>query len=333
MPTILCAMSRGVYERMMTPALEAELYAMGEILDGRDAERLSEEEYGALWAQADAALTGWGVRPPTPEMVGNPPRVQIVCHTAGSVKMFPRELIERGVVITTMRAVIARTVAEFCLMNACILLRRYLFFVDSSPERKAFFGPETRRPLNETLFDKTVGIVGFGYVGRALRGLLVPFGCRVLVHDPYLPAEAAARHNVESVDLPTLLRESKVISLHAPDIPETQGMIGAKELELLQDGAILLNSARGRLIDTEALTAALRTGRFFAAIDVTDPEPLPPNHPLRTLPNVLFTPHVAGPTLDEYPRMARTGLDELARFFRGEPPLYPVSLHEYDLTT
>jgi len=326
-------MSSWTYEHFMTPELEAALHALGQILDGRDADKLSAEEYGALWARADAALTGWGVRPPTPDMAGNPPHVKIICHTAGSVKMFPREWIERGVIITTARAVIARTVAEFCLMNACILLRRYLFYIDSKPERQAFFGPKTRRPPNETLFEKTVGIIGFGCVGKAFRELLVPFGCRVLVYDPYFAQEDASRFHVEPVDLPTLLRESKIISLHAPEIPETEGLIGAKELELLQEGAILLNSARGRLIDTEALVAALRTGRFFAAIDVTDPEPLPLDHPLRSLPNVLFTPHIAGPTFDEYPRMARTGLEELARFFRGEPPLYPVSLRDYDLMT
>jgi phosphoglycerate dehydrogenase-like enzyme len=107
-------------------------------------------------------------------------------------------------------------------------------------------------------------------------------------------------------------------------------MIGEKELALLTDGAIFLNSARGRLVDTAALTAALQTGRFCAAIDVTDPEPLPPDHPLRSLPNVLFTPHIAGPTEDDVPELTRMALTDLARFLRGEPPLYPISLEAYD---
>lgn len=102
-------------------------------------------------------------------------------------------------------------------------------------------------------------------------------------------------------------------------------------MALLSDGAIFLNSARGRIVDTDALTAALKTGRFFAAIDVTDPEPLPPDHPLPKLPNVVFTPHVAGPTEDDLPQLTHTALNDLARFLRGEPPLYPISLEAYDI--
>ncbi|HZO90259.1 MAG TPA: hydroxyacid dehydrogenase [Chthonomonadaceae bacterium] len=331
MPTILCAMPENTYRRMMTPELEAELRALGEVIYCPNAREMSEEEYGALWAKADAALTGWGVRPPTPAMLDRAPNLRIISHTAGSLRMFPRYALEKGIVITTARAAIARTVAEFCLMNACILLRRYLYYLDSDPARKAFFSPEGSTPYNETLHDKTVGLIGFGCIGRLFREKLRPFDCRVLVHDPYMTPEEAARHQVELTDLPTLLRTSKVVSLHAPDIPQTRHMIGAQELALLQDGAIFLNSARGRLVDTEALTEALRTGRFFAAIDVTDPEPLPPDHPLPKLPNVLFTPHVAGPTQDEYPQLTRMALTDLARFLRGERPLYAITPEAFDL--
>jgi phosphoglycerate dehydrogenase-like enzyme len=331
MPTILCAMPERTYRRMMTPELEAELHALGEIVPCPQANDLSEEEYSAFWEKADAAFTGWGVRPPTPAMLDRATNLRVISHTAGSVRMFPRYALEKGIVITSARAAIARTVAEFCLLNALILLRRYLYLVDSAPARKAFYGRDGAAPTSETLYGKTVGLVGFGYIGKLFRNLLAPFGCRVLVYDPYLSAEEALRLEVERTDLPTLLRSSKVVSLHAPDIPATRGMIGAKELALLQEGAVFLNSARGRLVDTEALTAALQTGWFFAAIDVTDPEPLPPDHPLRTLPNVLFTPHLAGPTEDELPEMTRMALTDLRRCLDGEAPLYPISPEAYDI--
>ena len=219
-------------------------------------------------------------------------------------------------------------------MNTLVLLRRSLYFLDGDPARKAFFATDngTAAPRNETLYGKTVGLIGFGHVARLFRRHLTPFGCRVLVHDPYLSPDDAAREGVEHVpDLATLLRTCKVVSLHAPDIPATHSLIGASELALLQDGAIFLNSARGRLVDTNALTEALQTGRFFAAIDVTEPEPLAADHPLRTLPNVLFTPHIAGPTDDELPELTRMALTDLKRFLNGEPPLHPVSLAAYDL--
>lgn len=308
MPTILCAMPEHTYRRMMTSEREAELHALGEVVFAFDAKEQSEDAYGALWENADAALTGWGVRPPTPAMLERTARLRIISHTAGSVRMFPRMALERGIVITNAQAAIARTVAEFCLMNAILLLRR------------------SRR----TLYGKTVGLVGFGHVGRLFRRLLDPFGGRVLVSDPALSDEEAAQHEVERTDLPTLLKSSLVVSLHAPDIPATRGLIGAGELALLSDGTVFLNSARGRLVDTDALTAALTTGRFQAAIDVTDPEPLAEDHLLRTLPNVLWTPHQAGPTDDELPELTRTALTDLARFLRGETPFHSVSLAQYD---
>ncbi len=331
MPTILCAMPESTYRRMMTPELEAEFESLGDILRCPNARDLSEEEYGALWARADAALTGWGVRPPTPEMLDRAPNLRIISHTAGSLRMFPRYALEKGIVITTARAAIARTVAEFCLMNTLILLRRYQYYLDSDPARKAFLLPEGQRLPTQTLYGKTVGLIGFGFIGKIFRRLIAPFGCRVLVTDPYVTPEEAEHFQVTLTDLPTLLQTSRIVSLHAPDIPATHGLIGAKELALLQDGAIFLNSARGRLVDTEALLTALQTGRFFAAIDVTDPEPLPPGHPLPTLPNILFTPHVAGPTEDELPEMTRMALTDLGRFLRGETPLYPITLEGYDI--
>lgn len=291
---------------------------------------MTEEDYGALWEKADAAFTGWGVRAPTHAILDRAANLRIISHSAGSVRMFPRYALEKGVIITNAQRAIARSVAEFCLMNALILLRRSLYFSDTNSSRKHYYAPDGAAPASETLFGKTVGLVGFGYVGRHFRRLLIPFGCRVLVHDPYLSEEDARQEEVERTDLATLLQASKVISLHAPDIPSTRGMMGGGELALLQNGAILLNSARGRLIDTEALTVALQTGRFFAAIDVTEPEPLPSDHPLRTLPNVLFTPHIAGPTQDELPELTRMALTDLRCVLDGESPLHPVSLESYD---
>src|SRR5205823_4979279 len=162
---------------------------------------------------ADVAVTGWGVRAPTADMLAGSP-LKAICHTAGSVRMFPRAIIEQGIVVTTARAAIARTVGEYCLLSAMLMLRRLA---------EVLSAPASEKPRNETLFGKTVGLVGYGCVGREFRELLRPFGCRVLVHDPFLSDTAAVREDVESVSLPDLLHTSKIVSLHAPDIPETRG--------------------------------------------------------------------------------------------------------------
>ena len=310
MTTILCAMPEPTYRRMRLPEQEAALRSFGTVVFCLDAGTLSEADYGALWRDADAVLTGWGTRPPTPAMLDQAPRLRVISHTAGSVRWLPRYALEKGIIVTTAQPAIARTVAEYCLLSALTLLRR-------------------RRP-SETLYGKAVGLVGFGHVGRLFRELLVPFGCRVVVCDPALREEDAARLVVEPSDLAGLLACSKVVSLHAPDIPATRGLIGAHELGLIPDGAVFLNSARGRLVDTEALTGALQTGRFDAALDVTEPEPLPPDHPLRALPNVQLTPHIAGPTDDDLPEMTRLALADLARVLGGQSPLHPVSPETYD---
>lgn len=327
---ILCTMPEGTYRRMFTPELEAELEALGRVVHCRNADELTEHAYTELWRKADAAVTGWGTRHATPAMLEAAQDLRIICHTAGTVRGVPRQALERGVVVTSARSAIARTVAEFCLMHAILLLRRMPAYIDRDPARRAALG-DAARPASRTLWEKTVGLVGYGHVAREFRALLAPFDCRILVHDPYLSPEAAADARVSPVALDELMARADVVSLHLPDIPETRNLIGRAQLRALRDGAILINSARGRVVDTDALTDELRTGRLLAAIDVTHPEPLPEDHPLRRLPNVIWTPHVAGPTDDDLPHLTRTALADLRRFLSGEEPLHAVSLAAYDL--
>ncbi|MDQ2798908.1 MAG: hydroxyacid dehydrogenase [Armatimonadota bacterium] len=318
MTKILCTMPELTYRRMRLPEQEADLNALGEVVFCLDAKTMGEQEYDALWENADAVLTGWGTRPPSPAVLERAKNLRVISHTAGSVRWLPRRALECGIIVTSAQAGIARTVAEYCLLSAILLLRRHSDLLAGG------------RPPTETLYGKTVGLVGFGHVARLFRQLLVPFGCRALVSDPALSEEDTIRFAVERTDLPTLLASSKIISLHAPDIPSTRGLIGARELALIADGAVFLNSARGCLVDTDALTDALKTGRFAAALDVTEPEPLPLDHPLRGLPNVVLTPHIAGPTDDDLPEMTRMALDDLARVLGGVPPRRPISLETYD---
>ena len=318
MTTILCTMPEATYHRMRLAEYEAALRALGAVVFCLDAKTLDEQDYGALWEQADAVLTGWGTRPPPIASLERAKNLRVISHTAGSVRWLPRRALECGIIVTSAQAGIARTVAEYCLLSAVLLLRRHAALLAGRPSP------------TETLYGKTVGLVGFGHVARLFRQLLVPFGGRVLVSDPALSAEDAITFGIERTDLPTLLARSKVISLHAPDISGTRGLIGARELALMPDGAVFLNSARGRLVDTEALTDTLVTGRFSAALDVTEPEPLPTDHPLRGLPNVVLTPHIAGPTDDDLPEMTRMALDDMARVLGGLSPLHPISPETYD---
>lgn len=322
--TILVAMSETAYNQVISAESERRLASLGDVhlcLNGRT---LTETDYASAWQHADVALTGWGVRPPSADLAADLPRLRAICHSAGSVRMFPRGLIETGVVVTSARAAIARTVAEFCLMCALSLLRRL-------PEHLALSRDSRNdRPPTRTLYGKTVTLFGLGHVARHFRELLRPFGVRVIAVDPYLAAEEAAKLGVELAPLTVALEEADVVSIHAPDIPGTRGLIGAGELALLRDGAVFINTARGRIVETQALTDTLATGRIYAALDVTDPEPLSADHPLRGLPNVALTPHVAGPTTDELPRLGEMAVEDLERIVRGRSPVWPIDLAAYD---
>jgi D-3-phosphoglycerate dehydrogenase len=161
----------------------------------------------------------------------------------------------------------------------------------------------------------TIGLVGYGAIGSRVAAALRAMGATVLVADPYA--------DVESVPLDELLRRSTVVSLHARLTDETRGMIGARELALMPAGSVLVNCARGGLLDYHALAKALTDGHLFgAAVDVYDEEPLPAGHPLREAPNVVMTPHLAGASRAVAARAARMVGVEAARWLAGEPPLH-----------
>jgi D-3-phosphoglycerate dehydrogenase len=165
---------------------------------------------------------------------------------------------------------------------------------------------------------RTAGLVGLGAVGRALRWRLEGLGLQVLAYDPY--AEDATS------SLEEVLERSDVISMHAVVTPETTGIIGAEQLARMKDGVIFLNTARAALHDTDALVAALRSGKVGSAgLDHFEGEMLPVDHPLATMDNVVLTPHIGGATYDTEANHSRLIADDLARLLAGDPPLHIVN--------
>jgi phosphoglycerate dehydrogenase-like enzyme len=175
---------------------------------------------------------------------------------------------------------------------------------------------------------KVVGIVGASRIGRLVLERLRPFDFELLVHDPYLAPGEAEALGAEPAELDALLRRSDVVSLHAPSLPETEHLLDRRRLALLRDGAVLVNTARGALVDPAALADELVAGRLDAVLDTTDPEILPPDSPLYDLPNVFLTPHIAGAMGTETRRLAALALDEIERLARGEPLAHEVRLED-----
>lgn len=173
------------------------------------------------------------------------------------------------------------------------------------------------------LYEKTVGLVGYGAVGRLVAGYLDAFGSRILAYDPWAEGDPSP---AVLVDLETLMRESDVVSIHARLSNETHHLIGRPELALMKPSAILVNTARSGLIDEEALVWALSERRIMgAALDVFNTEPLPADHPLAKLDNVTVTPHLAGSTIDAFRNSPKLMAGHLMRMFQGDKELPVVN--------
>jgi phosphoglycerate dehydrogenase-like enzyme len=241
------------------------------------------------------------------EIMTSFPRLSVVqTLTAGYEHVLP--YLPDGVTLCNARGVHDASTAELAVTLTLASLRRIPEFVRAQQREEWAFG------LYDALADKTVLLVGYGSVGKAVERRLEPFECDVL------RVARTARDGIAGFDaLPSLLRRADVVILTVPLNDETRRMVDADFLASMRDRALLVNVARGGVVDTDALLAELRSGRLTAAVDVTDPEPPPPRHPLWTAPGLLISPHVGGSTTAFEPRARRLVLAQLERFAAGEP--------------
>jgi phosphoglycerate dehydrogenase-like enzyme len=217
-------------------------------------------------------------------------------------------------------------VAEWALALIILSLR------NAGEQFRHMVAPEAyRRPRTDfgyrhgELFGKRVGLIGCGHIGRRLISFLKPFQCSIRVCDPFLAKELPDALGFRLTSLDRVFSESDVVVCLAPLTPQTRRMIGRRELDLLQPGAVFVNVSRGAVVDPEALIARLQRGDIVAGIDVFDPEPIPADSPIKGLPNVFLTPHIAGVTAASQTRFFTLMVDELERHFQGDETLYDLS--------
>lgn len=301
----------------------AVLHRIGELVACDPAlvvDRFDDPRLEGRLADVEVLITGWGCPAIDVPALDAMPKLRAVLHAAGSVKghLCP-EVWERGIAVSSAAAANAVPVAEYAL-GAILLAGKGAFGLRERYRREQKFELGFIHP-DVGNYGRTVGIVGASRIGRQVIDLLRPLDFRLQVYDPY-----AQDLDVPVVDLATLLATSDIVSVHAPSTPETYQLLGRDQLALMPDGATIVNTARGQLVDTEALIAELRSGRLAAVIDVTDPEPLPPGSPLFKLPNAFVTPHIAGSHGNELTRLGACVADELQRFLAGDPLRFPVTL-------
>lgn len=302
------------------------LHELAELADPVWTDDLDGPAVRARLARAEVLLTSWGCPELTAGRLDAAPELRAVFHCAGSVRPIVSDAVwKRGLLVTSAAEANATPVAEYTL--AAIIFagkKAHLLAAQSRQQPADWYAVNHRDDLSN--YGRTIGIVGFSRTGRRVVDRLRALDtAEVLVTDPYADAAAVAAAGGRLVALDELLARAEILSLHLPELPETRHAIGARELALLPDGATVINTARGSVIDTAALERECATGRLHAILDVTDPEPLPPGSVLATLPNVMITPHIAGSLGTETRRMTAQALDELQRYVEGTPPLDNVT--------
>jgi phosphoglycerate dehydrogenase-like enzyme len=313
---------------VFAPIIAPAAWAIGEALlpAGFSIEILSKDEKRRA-GQLEAAEFFMGFRSgliaSDYERLGNIKLIQVL--SAGYDGVDLETLRELGIPLSNNGGANSYAVAEHAIMLMLAVYRQLPDLdrlVKSGKWKSSRFGEEEEHEIA----GKTIGIVGLGMIGKTLARRLAGFEVKLLYTDPVRPApEEAAKLGVTYCELDELLRESDIVTLHAPFDATTHRIINARTLGLMKRDAVLINCARGELVDEAALYTALKERRIWAAgLDTYDPEPPKPDNPLFTLPNIVLTPHAAGPTWESWPKRFGNSYANVQRVARGEAPLWVV---------
>lgn len=317
----LLAMSATVADELITPGAARRLTALADVDPS-----VVVEDFASVIGLADVEvlITGWGCPTIDADVLSRAPRLRAIIHTGGSVKHHvTQECWDRGIAVSSAVEQNAIPVAEYTLAAILFSQKRILEVSRRYRDGRRQESWASAFPSMGN-YRRVVGIVGASRVGRRVIELLGPFDVEILLADPSVDEVEASRLGATLVELDDLVRACDTVSLHAPSLPETARLLDRRRLALMRDGAVLINTARGALVDEAALTEELTSGRLHAVIDVTEDEVLAADSPLYDLPNVLLTPHLAGSMGDELTRLVDHALDELERWCAGRPFASPV---------
>ena len=326
-PVIAITIGKKYYSRMISDESIRILESFADVRHTGTEDPADINEMKRLLDGADACITSWEVAPLDAEIMAEADNLKAVVHMGGSVKRLVSDaLFDKGVKVFGASPVLAETVAETALGFMIMGMKKgweIAAVVKGGGWRDCACWPPRE------LRGKTVGIIGASQVGRHVIKLLKLFNVNILVYDPFLSKEDAVLMNVKRVSMIELATESDVISLHAPVNENTKQMLNSDIFKVMKDDALIVNTARGALIDEPALNRELSAGRFYAVLDVSDPEPPAEDSPLRKLSNVTLFPHFAG-CIEDCSDMSLRAAEELKRFFSGEAALYEITREMFD---
>ena len=322
-PSIFFAIRPWLYDALFTQPARQQLSSIAE-LSFQSGDLLSTRELARQIGGHDIVITGWDTPVFEAEVLAAAKSLRLIAHSAGTIKnLLPPPVFAEGRRVTHAAAAMAIPVSEATLLLILLGLRNF-HRIDRALREQSWAAAKSM-PLGGELAGARVGVIGAGYTGRAVIQRLRVFEPEIWLYDPYVGAADAATMGARKVELEPLMRQCPIVTLQAPSTRETYRMLGAEQFGWLQDGALFINTARSWLVDEAALLAELQTGRFQAAVDVFEQEPLPDSSPFRALDNVFLTPHIASHTVPARFRQGQIIADEIASFLRCGKLRYEVT--------
>jgi D-3-phosphoglycerate dehydrogenase len=305
------------------PSLDPERAVLGPLgAELRPQQCRSEEEIIALAQDADAVLNCYAKM--TARVIENLKRCRIIARYGIGVDNV-------DLAAATKARILVTNVPDYCIdevsdhaLALLLALARRVAAADAAVKAGAW--DVVAHAGIRRLRGRTLGLLGFGKIAKALASKVRPLGMKVMAYDPYLTPEEIGRLGAEAAGLEKLLAEADAVSIHVPLSPETRNLIGERELARMKPAAFLINTSRGGIVNEEALAAALKETRLGgAALDVLSVEPPPADHPLYGAPNVILTPHLAFYSRESVIELQTKATEEVARVLKGEPPRSPVN--------
>ena len=313
-----------------------ELRAIGELTIVENGGSLSDGEKIAILRRADAALTGWESAPLPAAIVADPGSLRYVCNITGEMRTFvPEEIVASGILVSNWGDAPSVSIAEGTVALLLAVLKDLHHQILEIREGGWGLGG---KEFGGTLYGATLGVYGCGVIGRRFIDLIKPFGPEILVYDPYcaeLPGGC-----MRAGDLESLFTRSQIVVVCAALSEETRGSVTAGLLALLPRHGVVVNTARGAIVDQDALFAELESGRLRAGLDVLDPDRLPPDHPARTWRNCIFSAHeinrgwpTDGDALPKLAPMHKVCIENLTAFSQGKPIRFEMDLERFRRST
>ncbi len=310
-----------IFDSFFPKEVQEQLHALGEVYYNETGHFLSKEELMVRIQDKDIIFTGWDTPCLDQDVLECAKRLRLIAHTGGTTALVHPVAYEKGITVLSGNTLYAESVAESVIAYALTALRRIPDYCDVTKNG----GWNDSIPVWEGLLDQKIGIVGYGMTTRYLLNFLKPFRPEIFVYSSHISDEELENHGMKRAGLEEIFSQCKIVTIHSAMNEKNRHMITRDLLSLLKPESLLINTARGGLIDEESLTELLSAKRFRAVLDVFEQEPLPTTHPLRQLENVYVVPHRAGPTYDRRKFVTRALIEDVKNWENHLPMKTEIS--------